>query len=163
MERDKDELNRNIQHLENKLAELGKDHEDLGIKKDKLQQQYDMFKGQTAEKLQDMKEVMDGEKATGKSWKDRAENYSRENVVMSSRVMEADHKSANLTANVETLRAKLEAANDDIHDLTREGTKNRDEIEELKRKREDLDRELTSVKEVMEQREVSKTDLVSKL
>ena len=125
--------------------------------------QFDMFKGQTADKLQDMKEVLDGEKATCKSWRERAENYSRENVVMQSRVMESEAKTANLEMTVGTLRAKLEAANDDIHDLTRERARNRGEIEELKRMREDLDRDLTAQREVMAQKEVSKGDLVSKL
>ena len=106
---------------------------------------------------------MDGEKATCKSWRERAENYSRENVVMQSRVMESEARCQNLEMANSTLRLKLEAANDDIGDLTREGARNRDEIEELKRIREDLDRELTSLKEVMEQREVNKGDLMSKL
>lgn len=149
--------------MEAKLADLGKEYENLGIKKDKLQQTYDMFRGQAAEKAQDMKEVLDGEKATCKSWRERAENYSRENVVMQSRVMESEARCQNLEMANSTLRLKLEAANDDIGDLTREGARNRDEIEELKRIKEDLDRELTSLKEVMEQREVNKGDLMSKL
>jgi hypothetical protein len=112
-----------IDELDKKQVELERQVENLEIKKSGVERQFELTKKQLNEKIQNLNEIISGEKETRDMWIERYEKEHREHVVASAQLLQekSDHKDMLLEA--KNLEIKLKNATRQVEILMAQNKK----------------------------------------
>lgn len=80
---------REIEELDKKLIDLERTNENVEIKKQGIERQFDLAKKQLTEKINNLNEVITGEKETRDMWIERYEKEQKEHTVTNSDLLQA--------------------------------------------------------------------------
>ncbi len=149
--------------MDRKSLELERALETVEIKKQSLERQLELVKKQSEDKIKSLNEIIHAEKETRDMWIDRYEKEVREHTKCQQEFLQAKSDLKDQILNVKSNEIKLNTANRQIQLLQEQTIKYQHQVNESLSKAENLDRELSTQKEIMRQMEASKREYIEKL
>ena len=122
-----------------------------------------MAKKQLNERISNLNEVINGEKETRDLWIDRYEKEQKAHNSTQNDLLNVNSELKDQQLLVKNTEIKLNTANRQIQALTEQNTKFQHQVNEAIAKAENLDRELSTQKEILKQMELTKKEYIEKL
>lgn len=163
----KDEMitrkNNDCEEYDKRIVELMRTNESLDTKKQGIERQFELTKKQLNEKINNLNEIINGEKETREMWIERYEKEQKEHNITNAQLLvtKSDHRDQLLaTKNAEI---KLNTMTRQVELLSKQNSKFQESLNETVAKNEVMERDLNTLKEVLKQIEISKKEYVAKL
>ena len=152
-----------INDLEKQVQELTRQNGDIEIKKQGIERQFEMAKKQLNERISNLNEVINGEKETRDLWIDRYEKEQKAHNETQNSLLQTNSDLKDQQLAVKNGEIKLNTANRQIQALTEQNVKFQHQVNEAIARAENLDRELSTQKEILKQMELTKKEYIEKL
>ena len=152
-----------INDLEKQCQELTRQNGDIEIKKQGVERQFEAAKKQLNERIANLNEVITGEKETRDLWIDRYEKEQKAHNQTQSDLLNVRSELKDTSLQVKTTEVKLNTANRQIQALNEQNVKFQHMVNEAVARAENLDRELSTQKEILKQMELTKKEYIDKL
>jgi len=152
-----------INDLEKQNQELTRQNGDLDIKRQGVERQFEAAKKQLTERINNLNEVITGEKETRDLWVERYEKEQKAHNNTQTDLLNVKSDLKDTVLSVKTGEVKLNTANRQIQALTEQNVKFQHMVNEAVSKAENLDRELSTQKEILKQMELTKKEYIDKL
>jgi chromosome segregation ATPase len=152
-----------IEELDKKVIDLERNCETIEIKKQGVERQFDLAKKQLNERINNLQEVITGEKETRDMWIERYEKEQKEHTATNAQLLTARSDLKDQVLAVKNTEIKLNTANRQIQILHEQNVKFQHQVNESVAKAENLDRELHTQKEILKQMEMTKKEYIDKL
>ena len=112
-----------IEELDKKVIDLERNCETIEIKKQGVERQFDLAKKQLNERIQNLQDVITGEKETRDMWIERYEKEQKEHTATNANLLQARSELKDQVLAVKNTEIKLNTANRQIQILHEQNVK----------------------------------------
>lgn len=152
-----------IDELDKKVINLERNNENLEIRRSGMERQFELTKKQLNERVNNLNEIINGERETRDMWIERYEKEHKDHTIASAQLLheKSDHKDLMLES--KNIEIRLKNADKQIEIMSAQNKKYQDTINDALARADNYNRELLTQKEILKQYEHSKKEIVQRL